>query len=261
MSEAKQSVEVQTSAVGRFIWYELSTKDVEAAKAFYSSVMGWEVERFAGSMPYFIWKAGGEGVGGLMQMDDLPPAWLAYVYVDDVDSALERARELGGQVLVPGTDIPNVGRFAVLTDPQGACIAVMRPTGEDRPRSLNAPGNVGWHELNTTESTAALTFYSALFGWQPATTMEMGEYGTYSIFRHRADAADIWLGGMSDMAKHMSQPPHWLYYVNVDRMDAAIGRIEAGGGRVLNGPMEVPGGRAAQCLDPQGAVFAIFASQ
>jgi predicted enzyme related to lactoylglutathione lyase len=122
-------------------------------------------------------------------------------------------------------------------------------------------GNVGWHELNTTDSAAAWAFYSAVFGWQSATSMEMGEYGTYSIFRHAADAAEVWLGGMSDMARHMGQSAHWLYYVNVDGMEATLERIKAGGGQVLNGPMDVPGGRAAQCLDPQGAVFSIFAKE
>jgi predicted enzyme related to lactoylglutathione lyase len=255
--------------VGRFIWYELITNDVDGAKAFYTSVMGWGVERFAGSdafeggIDYFIWKAGAVGVGGVMKMADTPPAWLAYVYVDDVDATLARALKLGAEVAVPGTDIPNVGRFGVLADPQGAHIAVMRPTPqEEQPeRPMTMRGNVGWHELSTTDSKSALAFYSALFGWQPATSMDMGEYGTYSIFRHGADAGDVWLGGASDMAQHMGMPAHWLYYVNVDAMDAALERIKAGGGQVINGPTEVPGGRAAVCADPQGAVFGVFAHQ
>lgn len=263
MSQANQGVEVQSSSAGRFIWYELSTRDVEAAKAFYTKVMNWGVEQFQGTQPYFIWKAGEIGVGGVMQMADMQPAWLAYVCVDDVDRNLTRAQQLGGKVVVPGTDIPSVGRFGVLTDPQGAYIAIMHPTPQENPpeRGMRMTGNVGWHELNTTDSEAAFAFYSALFGWQPASSMDMGEQGTYSIFRHQADAADNWLGGMSDMARHMGLPAHWLYYVNVDGMDATLEKVRTHGGQVLNGPMDVPGGKAAQCLDPQGAVFAIFAEQ
>jgi predicted enzyme related to lactoylglutathione lyase len=176
VSQAQQGVEVQSASVGRFIWYELSTRDVDAAKAFYTSALGWGVRQFEGAMPYFIWTAGEVGVGGLMQMDDMPPAWLAYVYVDNVDRTLARAQELGGQVLVPGTDIPGVGRFGVLNDPQGACVAVMLPIPQEetQPRSMTRLGNVGWHELNTTDSAAAWAFYSAVFGWQSAAS-RMGE--------------------------------------------------------------------------------------
>jgi len=262
VSEA-EGAKVRSSNVGRFIWYELGTKDPDAAKAFYTAALGWGAQPFAmeGPMEYTVWMAGEDGVGGVMKMEEMAPHWLGYVYVGDVDAALSRATELGGRVMVPGTDIPNVGRFGIVADPQGGGVGLLQPSGEDRPHDMRAVGKIGWHELHTTDSTAAWQFYSGLFGWQPATSMDMGEDGVYSIFRHAADAEDAWLGGMDDMAGRMNSQPLWLYYVNVDRMAPTLERITTGGGKVLHGPMDVPGGKAAQCLDPQGAVFAIFAPE
>jgi hypothetical protein len=260
MSEAMGGAEARSGNVGRFFWYELMTSDVVGAKAFYTQVIGWETEAFAGSTDYTIWKAGGAGVGGLMATQGGPPGWLGYVQVEDVDRTVARAQQLGGSVYLAAQDIPDIGRFAVLGDPQGAGFAVMNPIGEERPPEMRARGHIGWHELNSTDAAAAWTFYSALFGWLAATSMDMGEYGTYSIFRHPNDANDSWLGGMSDMATHTGAPAHWLFYFNVDDMDATLARIAAAGGKVLSGPMDVPGGgKSAIGADPQGVPFAVFA--
>lgn len=261
MNATSLDAAAKASGVGRFIWYELSTPDVDGALAFYGAALGWGVQPFGGPEPYHVLTAAGRGIGGVARGQDERPQWIAYIYVDDVDGTLARGRQLGGRVLTPGTEIPDVGRFGILADPQGASVALLKPTGEDQPDQPMKLGHVGWNELHTTDSAAAWSFYSMLFGWKPATTMDMGEYGTYSIFRHAAAAGDAWLGGMSDMAKHMHVPPHWLYYVNVDSMEGALARSAAGGGKVLNGPMDVPGGRAAQCQDPQGGTFAIFAQE
>jgi predicted enzyme related to lactoylglutathione lyase len=255
------------SGTGRFIWYELMTKDVEAAKAFYTGALGWSTEEWPGETPYTVLKAGETGIGGIMALPPeleeagVPPHWVGYVYVEDVDAATDRARELGGAIRLPGTDIPEVGRFAVIADPQGAVLNIMHPTGPDQDRDMRHVGDVGWHELNTTDSESALGFYGELFGWALADTMDMGEQGLYRIFRHPDDPADPGLGGMSDLALHMGAPPHWLYYINVAGIDAALDRIRSGGGAVLNGPMDVPGGRIGQCQDPQGGYFAVFAQE
>lgn len=263
--DAKAQQQQRSKGVGRFIWYELMTTNLDAARAFYADVLGWTITEWPGAMPYWVVNAGENGVGGMMQLPaemaetGVPPMWTAYVFVDDVDAALERVSGLGGTVLVPATDIPDVGRFGVILDPQGASINVMHPNGPDQPDRTMELGHVSWHELHTTDSAKAFEFYAALFGWVHASSMDMGELGTYSIFRHPAAKEEQWLGGMSDMAKHYGRPPAWFYYVNVADLDAAMERTRAAGGQVLNGPMDVPGGRAAQCSDPQGAMFSMFA--
>jgi uncharacterized protein len=112
---------------GAFSWCELMTTDVDAAKTFYTKLFGWDSE--AMSMPgmtYTVVKAGGKGIGGIMtipkEAQGVPPMWSAYVTVDDVDLTARTAEQLGARILVPPTDIPTVGRFCVIQDPQGAVI-------------------------------------------------------------------------------------------------------------------------------------------
>lgn len=255
---------------GRFVWYELLTTDPEGAKDFYGAVTGWTTRPFGGGpRPYSIWMAGETSVGGVMELspemlrDGVKPHWWAHVAVDtiaDVDASARRAEQLGGRIIKPGMDIPEVGRFAIITDPQGAMISLFRWTGgEQAPPAAMRPGHVAWHELHTTDHEGAWAFYSQLFGWRHTTSLDMGEWGTYFMFRHPDDPEDAALGGMFNGARGTGAPPHWLYYVTVDGMDAAVRRIGSHGGTVVNGPMDVPGGgRAAQCLDPRGALFAIF---
>lgn len=267
-TELRLDKEMAMSNVGRFVWYELLTKDTEAAKAFYTDVVGWTTQPFEGSgQPYTMWVAGEAPIGGLMQLlpehekSGLSPLWWAHVAVEDADRAAGRAEELGGTILTPGTDIPEVGRFAVVRDPQGALISLFTSkAGPMPPPDRMKIGAVGWHELNTTDHASAWKFYSELFGWKHTTSMDMGpEWGTYFMFRYPDDPEDSSAGGMFDAAKHTNMGPKWLYYVNVEAMDPAVEKIQAGGGKIIVDPNEVPGGgRAAQALDPQGVHFAIF---
>ncbi len=115
---------------GAFSWFELMTTDTDGARKFYSTLFGWETEDMTmGDMNYTVWNVAKEGVGGLMpippQAEGQPPSWGVYVTVDDVDATAARAEELGGKVLMPPTDIPTVGRFCVLKDPQGAVISAI----------------------------------------------------------------------------------------------------------------------------------------
>lgn len=246
---------------GRFVWYELMSPDAEAAKAFYGKVVGW------GTRPapvpgtdYTLFTAGDVPVCGVMDLkacgEGGQPGWLGYVGVADVDAAADQARRLGATIRMPPTDIPNVGRFAVLTDSQGAAIALFRGTDptQDQPPDQMAPGRVGWHELATTDREASLAFHTALFGWGKGEAMEMGgPVGTYQI----VTLGTHMLGGI--FAKTPEMPgPMWTYYINVPSIDAAIARVTEGGGRVLLGPMEVPGGMwIIQATDPQGVMFAL----
>jgi predicted enzyme related to lactoylglutathione lyase len=244
------------------VWYDLMTTDVEGAKAFYGDVVGWTTAPWGdGPMPYQMWMAGASPIGGVMALSDamragrVPPHWMAYICVPDADATAQQAVSLGGRILVPAFDIKDVGRIVILSDPQGVAFAVYTPSG-------SPPGHEGpprlqefsWHELSTTDEPAAFGFYSALFGWQSLNEHDMGPMGVYREYG-RADRSPI--GGM--MNKPPEQPvPGWCYYVHVADVHAGAERAKARGGRVLHGPVEVPGGDWIVTLqDPQGAVFAL----
>ncbi len=245
----------------KFIWYELMTSDVDAAAAFYARVVGWTPRDAGMPEPYVLMQVGDAPVGGVMALPaelaaiGRKPTWSGYVSVDDVDAMAARVLAAGGKLLRPAGDIPGIGRFAVCADPQGASFFLFKPAPGDPPSPppANAPGTIGWHELYATDWPAAFAFYSSLFGWTKGDAMDMGPTGTYQIF-----AIDgVPCGGM------MTAPPEspsagWTYYFNVDGIDAAIARIGAAGGRVVNGPMEVPGPMwIVQAVDPRGASFAL----
>jgi predicted enzyme related to lactoylglutathione lyase len=115
---------------GAFSWCELMTTDPAAATAFYSKLFGWQTEAMNMGMPYTVVKVGDSAIGGMMGMPPgapagMPPTWVPYVTVKDVDALVKQVVSLGGTVRMPPTDIPTVGRFAVIADPQGAAINVI----------------------------------------------------------------------------------------------------------------------------------------
>ena len=211
----------------RFFWYELMTTDVQAAAAFYKTVIGWNSENWGDPQkPYVIMKVGETGVAA------------------------------GGKIYREPSDIPEIGRFSVVADPQGATFMLMTPQGPDQePLAASVPGNVGWRELYTTDWKAALDFYTSQFGWTADQAMDMGEMGTYQLFAIEGQQA----GGM--MNKPANIPvPLWQFYFTVDGLDGAVERVRANGGSVMVEPMQVPGGSwIAMCADPQGAAFALTA--
>lgn len=250
-----------TAQQGSFIWYDLMTTDVPAAEAFYRAVVGWEAADQASSpTPYKVLSAAGRGVGGLMPLPaearaaGAQPGWIGYIAVDDVDAASSRLAEAGGTIHRAPADIPGIGRFAVVADPQGAVFMLITPTGwEPPPAPPMTPGHICWHELYAVEGRSAFAFYAGQFGWAEADALDMGAMGTYQIFA---------MGGMQSggmMTKPASFPaPFWLFYAGVAQIDAAAERIAREGGQVLSGPMEVPGGAwIVQARDPQGAMFAV----
>ncbi len=250
-----------STSQGKFIWYELATSDVGGAIKFYKDVIGWGTEEFDGAgMRYVRWMADGAGVGGLMALPEeardngAPPRWTAYVFADDVDALTDKATRLGAKTWSPPTDIPTVGRFSVISDPQGAVIAMIKPLGPDRPQPAEVPDrHFSWNELMAADQEAAFRFYSELFGWEKSGAVE-SPMGTYQMYGREGHM----LGGMMTRPEDYPAPPHWLYYVKVADLDAALARVTKDGGQVMHGPMEVPGGsRVAQCVDPQGAAFAL----
>ena len=252
-----------STLLGRPVWYELMTSDTAAAERFYTNVIGWTASPFAESQqPYTVFKRGGEvGVAGLMKTPDgmnMPPFWSMYVAVPGFDDAVAHIKRLGGTELSEVIDVPAVGRMQMMNDPQGAAYYIIQPSpAGERPETAAAVGEVSWHELMTTDAAAAMRFYSDVFGWQPSETMDMGEMGKYHMFNRPHGM----IGGMMNKPPALAQvPPNWGIYFLVDDIDAAVDRVKANGGKILNGPMEVPGGdRVVNAMDPQGAAFSLHA--
>lgn len=246
---------------GRFVWHELMTTDTDAAAAFYSKVVPWKTQD-SGMPSYTLWMAGKTQVGGLTGLpadgsdSGTPPHWIVYVATPDVDATVAEAQRLGGKVLKGATDIPNMGRYAVLTDPQGATFAVYSPP-ESPSDGAGVSGGLGeftWHELATTDYAAAMSFYSELFGWEKGPGHDMGQMGIYQLIVH----GGAQVGGIYNLSTP-STPSHWLSYVRVPDCSKATAAAKAAGGRVLNGPMEVPGGHWITMMeDPQGGAFAVI---
>lgn len=246
---------------GQFCWYELITPDPAAALKFYGEVVGWTPKP---AMPdYTLLEAQGSGVAGVMALTDemraegVPPCWTGYIFVEDLDASLKKLEQLGGGVRRGATDIPNMGRFAVVTDPQGAVFCLFQDTQDANPPPFDpdAPGRCGWRELMTTDWEMAFDFYSEMFGWTKDQAVDMGEMGTYQLFAIHGRQA----GGMMNKPPQCPSP-FWGYYFNVDSAEAAATRIKDAGGTMRMGPMEVPGGQwIVQAADPQDAGFALVA--
>jgi predicted enzyme related to lactoylglutathione lyase len=252
----------------KFFWYELMTSDQDAAIAYYTKVVGWTASEMPmpgdSSRRYTILNVGERGVGGIVQISDqmraggARPGWLGYVHVADADARAKSIVEAGGKVLIGPDDIPEVGRFALVADPGGAPFYIMMPfpRGEMPPLDPATPGVVSWHELySSLGDKAAFDFYAGQFGWETMHEMDMGPMGTYRIF----GADGVQMGGMMNKPDNIPVSA-WGYYISVEAIDAAAGRVTDNGGQVLMGPMEVPGGSwIVQCVDPQGANFALVA--
>lgn len=245
---------------GKFAWYELMTSDTQAAGKFYSSVLGWTPVEVPGSgeFPYITFNIGDIGIAGMLKLEG-HTAWIGYIAVDDVDAHVEKIVEAGGKLWKPATDVPGMLRFAVFSDPQGAAFIAFTPhPGMPSPVRPAPPvqGTIGWHELYTTDLDAAYDFYNKLFGWEKVTDMDMGSMGIYRVF-HEGEHKQMGDGGM------MNMPPQvpvccWQFYFCVDSIGTAIERIVAGGGKVINGPNQIPSGSyVIQALDPGGAVFSL----
>ena len=256
---------------GDFIWYELLTSDAEATQEFYGPLLGW---RFADKRPvyhrdYRIIHTDDGIAGGIMTISEAMkqgggrPVWLGYIAVDDVDRSVESIVKAGGSLHMPPTDVADVGRLAMLTDPQGAPFYVMRGSSDqvssafayDKPRA----GHCAWNELVTSDRSAAMDFYTTQFGWRKDGELDMGPMGAYEFVR-RADVAGMF-GAV--MTKPQEIPRSiWTYYFRVTDIDETVTRIKADGGKIVNGPQEIPGGEfVVNAVDPQGAQFAAIGAR
>lgn len=250
------------NAPGEFIWYELLTDDPVGAKRFYDAVVGWSIEAEpSGPMDYRMISGDDTLIGGVMRIDDAMkasgarPTWLGYLGVDDVDAATERATADGASVHVPPTDIPDVGRFAFLADPQGAMIYIMRGMTDERSDafSVDRAQHVRWNELWSQDPAASIDFYSRHFGWVQEGDMDMGEMGKYQFLHQSGVMIGAVMPTMPDMPRSM-----WNFYIGVDDIDRAAEAVRSGGGQFVQEPIEIPGGDySINAVDPRGAMFGL----
>src|SRR6266567_2602774 len=221
-----------------FAWYELLTTDVSAAQSFYGKVVGWDVQDTSTSeFAYRLFSVGGRPVAGLMELPldgrkkGATPRWVGYVAVEDVDASAERIKRLGGAIYVPPTD-SNIGRIAVVTDPQTATFALVEGLrhGQVESGDIGEAGRVGWHELLAADWSKAFVFYGEVFDWRE-TEANTGPLPSYHMFA----AGGRTIGGM--FTKLPKVPvPFWLYYFNVGDIDMALRRVQEAGGQVVFGP-------------------------
>jgi predicted enzyme related to lactoylglutathione lyase len=252
---------------GAFIWYELMTPDPHGAKSFYDAVVGWAIGE---GVPEFngyrmIGRSDGGLAGGVLPLTDemqqhgARPTWLGYVGVEDVDRAVGSIEQAGGKTLMPASDIPTVGRIAMVADPQGAPFYVMKPIPpegrENEPSdvfSASEDQRVGWNELQTGDVEAARRFYGEQFGWDSDDYMDMGEMGLYRFW----DSNGTRIGALFGAGD--GEPSRWRFYFRVPSIAAARQAVQANGGAIHMGPHQVPSGEYVVIgSDPQGAEFAL----
>lgn len=269
-----------TNHHGDFVWYELMTPDHTSAEAFYGQLIGWQFE----SDDSYRHIAASEGhIGGILQLtaemtsSGARPGWLGYVTVEDVDKMVASIEADGGTVHMPARDMENVGRMAMVADPQGALLYVMRPSPReraddpeshafsyDRPRQ----GHCAWNELSTGDPDAAKQFYGKHFGWVKDGEMDMGPMGKYEFLRHAGRAPDGspmgqgMLGAVMPLVPGGSPVAAWTFYFRVPNIDAAAETVTAGGGAVIQEPVEIPGGDySLVARDPHGAHFGLVGAR
>jgi predicted enzyme related to lactoylglutathione lyase len=245
--------------VGRFVWHELHTEDRPKAQKFYTQLVGWDTKEvpMGPGEPYTLCFLNGKDHAGIIKSQapaHVPPHWLPYIHVDDVDAAASKVSELGGKVINPPMDIPNVGRFAVVMDPTGAIFAIYL-NNKPYPPEPEMPllGSFCWDELMTSDPDAAEAFYTSMFGYT-VESMDMGPMGTYRILK----SGERRRGGI------MKAPPgvphsHWLTYIAVKNVDESTHNATEFGAKVIVEPQDIPNiGRFSALNDPTGAGVALF---
>jgi predicted enzyme related to lactoylglutathione lyase len=251
---------------GRFVWHDLMTTDTKAASGFYSKVLGWKTQAWDKNPDYTLWLGANGMLGGLMALPQeartagAAAHWLAYIVADNLDTSLQTAERLGARVVKGATEVPDVGRFAVVADPQGAAFCVFQQGGAQGGSGGGGPlsNDFSWHELASPDPIASLRFYGELFGWENTDKHDMGPMGFYYLIGMKG----IPFAGLFKPPAERPMPPHWLCYAHVPDIDKATNAAKAAGGKVTHGPMEVPGGTwITQLVDPQGAPVALHADK
>jgi uncharacterized protein len=253
---------IEKHAPGAFCYVELSTLDQNAAKSFYTSLLGWSVTEFPlgpGEM-YTIFRIDGADAAAAYTMrpeeksQGVPPHWNLYIATASADDTAKQAAALGGKVLAPPFDVMEHGRMAVFQDPTGAAFCAWQANKGIGIHVAGVDGAFCWADLSTPDPGRAKTFYEGLFGWK----LSPGEKDT-SGYLHIQNGQD-YIGGIPPAAhRNPHIPPHWLVYFLVGDVDASAAKAKEMGATVHLAPMSMEDvGRMAVLADPQGASFAIF---
>jgi uncharacterized protein len=247
-------------AAGTPCWVDLATPDLEVAEKFYGPLLGWEIPELPNSAEmggYRRAKKNGKDVAGAMPLmqEGQPPAWSTYISVDDADAIARAIQENGGTMIAEPMAVASYGRLAIFTDPEGASFGIWEPADFAGAELVNEPGAFSWNELETRDPAAAKEFYGRVFGWE----FEEGDAPEgMTYFVATVDGERV--AGMADISGRMPDevPAHWMTYFSVEDAEEAIEMINAGGGQVQFGPIDIPVGRFAMVTDPWGAAFAVI---
>ena len=242
---------------GRFVWHDLMTTDATASRAFYEGLFGWEIQAVPmQGFTYQMIHCGPGPIGGIVEEKAIPVShWMPYLGVEDVDATAEKVKAAGGSICIPPTDIPQTGRFSVITDPNGAYLSVFQPLPESHGADPDAPvpGRVCWNEVYATDVDEAQAFYSEVFGWVPE-KKDMGEAGMY----HTQKLGDREAGGMMKIPMP-GMPSCWAVYFLVDDLEASGAKAKELGAAATFEGAPIPGvGRFSMFTDPVGAMFSLF---
>ncbi len=248
--------EITSYAPGTPSWVDLASKDLPGSRAFYTGLFGWtagEASEEGGGYSMFL--IGDKAIAGLapIMMEGQPPSWTCYVSVDDADKTAELVATHGGQTHVPPMDVLDVGRMAVFADPTGAVFSIWQPRAHIGAQLAGEPNTFCWAELSSRDTAKAAPFYAGVFGWDPKPAMD----GTYTEFH----LGEVGIAGMMDMPEMVPAdvPSHWMPYFAVSDTDATLTKATGLGASVLVESTDIPPGRFAVFMDPQGAPFAVIA--
>lgn len=256
---------VDAHTPGSFSWFELATTDQAAAKSFYEGLLGWTSKDYpiGPEETYTIFykddrdAAAGYTMRADQRQQGVPPYWLVYVTVENVDEAAKKAKSLGATIVAEPFDVMENGRMAVLMDPSGAALALWQPNKHAGVKITTDPGSFTWAELLTKDSKAVQAFYSKLFGWT-ASDMPISDKDVYTVVSNGEKP----VGGIYQIPEGQPQPSAWGIYFEVDDCDATVKAAEAKGAKLCMGPHEMQGvGRFATMQDPQGAFFSVIKSE
>lgn len=260
------------SLPGKVVWHDLLTHDAEAAREFYGDLFGWSFESSsdAGGR-YWDVKREGRTIASMLAVsrDEVEaPLWLVSVSVADVDAAASRARDLGAAITTEPSELPERGRYAVIEDPAGAFLVLLRSAAGDPPDGVEVGSGAWlWTELWSADATAAVSFYERLFGYRSepvASRLEDVSDGAYveSVAGEEAPAVFFAMYSGETLRAGIHQLPgdaksYWLPYVAVRDVSGVAARAVDLGGTVFLPPEAVRNGEAAILIDPSGAPFGI----
>jgi predicted enzyme related to lactoylglutathione lyase len=249
--------EFTSYAPGTPSWVDHAAKDLAGSNSFYGSLFGWEADDQGEDMGHYtLMRKGGKTVAGNMRamMEGQPSAWTTYVSVEDADATVDRAKKAGAAVFVEPMDVTDIGRMAVFADPTGAAIGIWQPKTFAGAELANEAGSFAWNELNTRDVPAAKAFYTDIFGWTP-NDLDMGGM-QYTEWKLGVKS----VAGMMTMPDMVPAevPAHWLVYFGTEDTDATVAKASELGATTLVPPTDIPPGRFAVLMDPDGAAFAVI---